>query len=226
MSMQVKRGTTEGWSLGPELMDFSALEVNGADSTIHCEGKTMSMYIGTDSASDFDGDGKKSLGLWLIKKTEKTLEKGKYKVRLSVKRLTPGDHPASDTELYIGDNLLISQPLDGSAEKEITVNSDTDIHCHIRWHSNASVVPVEITLSVREIDGYESLLPGQIGCEYIDDNGNALLKVGPHNSTNEATKWNEIPYIGQILPSSMYVDNVNKLPNSAPVGTIMFVRRT
>lgn len=229
MSVQVKRGSTSSWKLGPELVDFGSLSVNGADSTIHCEGKTMSMYIGTDSASDFDGDGTKSLGLWLIKSGELSLPAGSYRISLYVSKIkSSGGSSEWGTRITIGDGNEINQHTTATTptEKTITISSDENVCCHIFWGEEVLVAPIKISLSIRKVNEYESLLPGQIGCEYLDENGSTAIKIGPKTEDGSATKWNDIPYVGQVLPPSMYVDNVNQLPQSAPVGTIMFVRRT
>lgn len=227
MSVQVKRGTTESWNLGPELVNFGSISVNGADSTIHCEGKTMSMYIGTSSASDFDGDGEKTLGLWLIKSGELSLSEGSYRISLCVSRIeNSGGSTEWGTRIIIGDGNEINLHCANSTEQTITISSDENVCCYIFWSEAVLVDPIKISLSIRKVNEYESLLPGQIGCEYLDENGSTAIKIGPKTNDGSATKWNDIPYVGQVLPPSMYVDNVNQLPTTAPAGTIMFVRRT
>lgn len=227
MSVQVKRGTTESWNLGPELVNFGSLSVNGADSTIHCEGKTMSMYIGTSSASDFDNDGEKTLGLWLIKSGELPLDAGSYRVSLGVSMIeNSGGSTEWGTRITIGDGNEINLHCANSTEKTITISSDENACCYIFWSESVLVDPIKISLSIRKVNEYESLLPGQIGCEYLDENGSTAIKIGPKTDNGSATKWNDIPYVGQVLPPSMYVDDVNQLPTTAPAGTIMFVRRT
>ena len=210
MSMQVKRGTTASWELGPELVDFGSLPVNGADSTIHCEGKTMSMYIGTESASDFNGDGTKSLGLWLIKEGDLSLDAGSYKISLKVERISnSGGGSSWGTLITVGDgpeNMISQNTTTGSTptEKTITISSAEDVLCYVAWDAEVLVDPIEITLSIKKVGEYESLLPGQIGCEYLDENGSAAIKVGPKGSSYTGTKWNNIPYVGQVLPPEMY----------------------
>lgn len=210
MSVQVKRGTTESWNLGPELVNFGSLSVNGADSTIHCEGKTMSMYIGTSSASDFDNDGEKTTGLWLIKSGELPLDAGSYKISLKVEMISySGGGTSWGTLITVGEapgNRISHPTATGSTpiEKTITISSSEDVLCYVSWGEEVSVDPIEITLSIKKVGEYESLLPGQIGCEYLDENGSAAIKVGPKNASDAETKWNNIPYVGQVLPTEMY----------------------
>jgi hypothetical protein len=79
---------------------------------------------------------------------------------------------------------------------------------------------IKITISIKSLDDKQVLLPGQIGCEYLDGGG-TLIKVGPQTDSEEDAKWDNIPYVGQVLPTTMYGD---KFPEYGVEGQIFFIR--
>jgi hypothetical protein len=53
MAIKLKRGTTESWALGPELVDFGYSSTKGKDSVIRAEGTELEMYVYTTSANEW-----------------------------------------------------------------------------------------------------------------------------------------------------------------------------
>lgn len=238
MSMQIKRGTTDGWQLGPELIDFGKLSVNGNDSTIHCEGTTARIYIGTTSAADFDNNGTKSTGIWLVRPGELTLPEGQYAISIKSSSadekntVNVGSLPwgilvqNKDYESVYGDDGDLCNCPGGSyiTTRFFTVTDDISGTINLAATWNASLlnrVATNIQVSIRKVNDYGVLLPGQIGCEYFDEYGNSAIKIGKHDEANGASKWNELKYVGQVLPPVMYGD---ELPETGVVGQIFYKR--
>lgn len=247
MSMQIKRGTTDGWQLGPELIDFGKLSINGNDSTIHCEGTTARIYLGTTSAADFNNNGIKNTGIWLVRLGELVLSEGRYAINIQsstvdkdmnninlpwgilvqnkVYEQVLGDVDKTGTAIGLGSipggNLrntvffTVTDDISGTISLAATWNADY-------WLAN-SVDPTatNIHVSIRKVDDYGVLLPGQIGCEYFDEHGSSAIKIGKHNDANSVSKWNELKYVGQVLPPVMYGD---ELPETGVVGQIFYKR--
>lgn len=238
MSMQIKRGTTDGWHLGPELIDFGKLSVNGNDSTIHCEGNTARVYIGTASAADFGNNGTKTTGIWLVRPGELTLPEGQYAISIK--------SSAVDESISVG-NLLWGILVQNKVYEQIQADDGVNVLCSCQGGSYGTTrfftvtddisgtinlaatwdvdsvdqIATNIQVSIRKVDDYGVLLPGQIGCEYFDEYGNSAIKIGKHNEVNNASKWNELKYVGQVLPPVMYGD---ELPETGVAGQIFYKR--
>lgn len=110
------------------------------------------------------------------------------------------------------------------------VGAGDHVACYVTWPTELSE-PEECTInvSIRQayVEGganaspnncYERLLPGQLGAEYLAGGGTAL-KVGPEQP--DGSSWNNIPYIGQVLPTAMYGDT---LPSSGIPGQLFFLK--
>ena len=230
MSMQIKRGTTEGWSLGPELVEFDKFKINGSDSTIHCEGNRARVYLGTTSATDFNLSGSKSLGIWLVAPGDLELDPGCYKIAVSCKA---NDSSSSSTEYGVNcydENRNLLSDIDtnrslafhvADGESTFFVPADTVLKICISlfWSENVQKCDRTITLSIRKINDYGELLPGQLGCEYFDDFGSCAIKIGTQNAQGTSSKWSDLTYLGQVLPASMYG---TELPATGVPGQIFY----
>ena len=53
MAIKLRRGTTESWALGPELVQFEYSQTKGKDSVIRAEGTELEMYVYTTSANEW-----------------------------------------------------------------------------------------------------------------------------------------------------------------------------
>lgn len=188
MAIKMKRGTTQEWTFGPELIHFEKLKVNGKDSTIHCEDIHIRMYAYTNSAEVFPTDTQnKQLGLWLIQNGELPLDTNKQ-YRLCMKVNGP-----PDCELYVTDGFYEYDGYcrGGESTEDVLEGYQDDLRWWIQWPEE-KIQPEEINIyiSVREINAYEELEEGQLGLEYTE-NGQIKLKAGMPNKS----KWNELPYI-------------------------------
>jgi hypothetical protein len=258
--MQIKRGTTAGWALGPELITFEDFNVGGIynDSVKHCEGNKAIIYLGTNSASDFNNSGQKSLGRWLIEPGELLIAYD-YRIKIDIKA---SSKPSVPTLIYFYDasvaaetgeitpllayETITDQP--GSSTDLTTLCFDlvtaNEYHvegylrdvgagnrfaCFCTWEAAYEPVECEITVSLRHVNednDVGSLLPGQLGAEYLPGGG-TLLKVGPEPASGSDTLWNKILYVGQVLPPTMYGSEADMKAITAPVpGQLFFVRRT
>jgi hypothetical protein len=62
---------------------------------------------------------------------------------------------------------------------------------YIRWpEQRVDAGTADIKISIRQVDAYEELAPGQLGVEYTED-GQVKLKAGMPN----ISKWDQLPYI-------------------------------
>lgn len=226
MSMQIKRGSTEGWNLGPELIDFGDLKVNGVDSTIHCEGNVVEMYVGTVSAERFPEDAEsKSPGLWLIGpgEFETTAPGREVKLTMSVESEAE-ELDGCELAVWVNGAKYPGIPLppfgrggfrlDGVAGRKI------NIKLAVLWTKNTPKEKIKVTFSVRHSGEGGYLLPGQLGAEYLE-NGATLLKIGPDGDGQ--TSWKDISYVGQVIPQEMYGDT---LPEMGVQGQIFYKKVT
>lgn len=191
---QIKRGSTASWSLGPEMVQWENLDVWGKDSLIHCEGIDLKMNVYTASANYFyDENGQlektKRPGLWLIQSGEINWDAS---AQVEFKCWTDGpsdcwlEVAAPNAPSVHGQRIPLGQ------QAQMTVPYIGEWGLYIRWpsqHENTGTANVKI--SIREVGAYEELAPGQLGVEYTED-GQVKLKAGMPN----ASKWNELPYIG------------------------------
>lgn len=236
--MKIKRGTTAAWNLGPELINFEQLAINGKDSVINCCKNTITMTIGAPSMNAPYEGVPKTNGIAIISADELSSLVADSRVCISAK-IEPADPDVESTTLLTEDvtwmvasfsskytTLLLTSQEHMLQHRINEITYDYLSSIFVKWDAAWCDKPtdVKITLSVRKIGGdTESLAPGQLGAEYLTDGGVAL-KVGPEGASS--TKWNDIPYVGQVLPPCMYVDSVSDLPATAPPGSIIFVRRT
>lgn len=214
-AMQIKRGTTEDWSLGPELIHFEKLTVNGLDSTIHCENIHIHMNVYTNSQEKFPSlPSEKRPGLWLIqsKKSELILDaKKQYRMRLKVKG------PSNCTVWFEDTGKTYSYTCAGGESLEEQINYPQHlVNCWVLWPEQLpNTEELHIYLSVREIGANETLAPGQLGVEYTADN-KALLKVGMPNTS----KWNELPYLNNTddiaITLNQFSTNITNIMASKP----------
>lgn len=193
---QIKRGSTASWSLGPEMVQWENLDVWGKDSLIHCEGTDLQMNVYTASANYFyDENGQledfKRPGLWLIQPGEINWPSTSSQAVFRCKVNGPSDcwvevYSELSKDLHGQKIYLNSQPI------EMTIPYHGKWGLYMRWpEERASLGVANVKLSIREVDAYEELAPGQLGVEYTDD-GKVKLKAGMPNES----KWNELPYIG------------------------------
>lgn len=239
--MQIKRGTTASWNLGDEKVDFNDLSISTKDSVVRTYKNTIVIRLGSLSMNiPYKSEAYTKInGIPII-----TAEEGGalfpfddvYTVRACARAVDGSDLTGVTwgISIYGGDEWPDeSQPLlpksytndDGEVsisfenEQVLSFESDTP-EFFVWWDATLcdNPIDVEITLSIRECHQPSTLMPGQLGCE-LDENGNTLLKVGPHNVENEPTSWNNIPYVSQVLPACMYGD---ALPESGLPGQIFY----
>ena len=190
---QIKRGSTASWSLGPERVHWENLDVWGKDSLIRCEGTELRMNVYTASANYFyDENGQledvKRPGLWLIQPGEINWDAS---AQMEFKCQTSGP---SDCwlEIYAQNiSAIHGQKLPLGQKAQMTMPYIGEWGLYIRWPEQRENIGVaNIKISIRQVDAYEELAPGQLGVEYTED-GKTKLKAGMPN----ISKWNELPYI-------------------------------
>ena len=237
-TIQIKRGTTAEWGKGPELIDFSNCKVNGKDSTLYCKGTTFKMYTNTTSAEVFTDadstiisnapDGKHyGLRIFGYEGDPNIYHPGcTHELNISLSTVSATD--VSVIVCWGGQTRAILTSTSRNAK--LTIPSGTyKLHVIALWDSvlASSSNQLTMTMSIRRIGtadypAAEQLLPGQLGAEYLSSGG-AMLKVGPKTADNAPTDWSAIPYIGQVLPPTMYGD---ELPSTGIPGQLFFVKVT
>lgn len=245
--MQIKRGTTEAWNRGPELINFEKLAINGKDSVINCCKNTITMTIGAPSMNaPCDGAGKTNgIAIVSLNELNSLIEDSAVCISAKIELADPETAEAvltTDQDWGVacyGKNLAagswpllsagsLKATIDGANSGNIGTSNRLDRNIFVWWGADWCNKPtdVKITLSVRKVGaGTEGLVSGQLGAEYFA-NGGVGLKVGPHDSSTYAD-WAAIPYIGQVLPSCMYGSETDMNNISAPIpGQLFFVKVT
>ena len=193
MAIKMKRGTTESWALGPEMVHWEDLKVQGKDSLIHCEGTNLQMNVYTASANYFyDENGQlenvKRPGLWLIQPGEIGWD-ASAQVEFKCQTDGPSDCwlevAAPNAPSVHGQKIPLGQ------QAQMTVPYIGEWGLYIRWPDKGTVEIATIKISIRESQAYEELEEGQLGLEYAGD-GNVKIKAGIPG----VSKWDELPYIG------------------------------
>ena len=95
------------------------------------------------------------------------------------------------------------------------------------WEAEYEPLECEVSVSLRQIKSQSvaaggSLLPGQLGAEYLEGGGIAL-KVGPEVKVPSATstQWDTIPYVGQVLPQQLFGDT---FPTRGVPGQLFYIK--
>ena len=201
MAIKMKRGTTESWALGPELVDFSRSVTKDKDSVIRAEGVELEMYVYTESANEWytrnpsagnaETDGKIP-GLPIAF----GIDLNKYNPNNTYQLKIMFDGPADCTLEHIWESGILERP-DYSTGPWIHVGDDFasgNIMGFVKWPAEkvgaVKPVPIKIKASFREVGAYEELEEGQLGLEYTKD-GDVKAKAGIPG----VSKWNELPYI-------------------------------
>ena len=198
--IQHKRGSTYGWSLGPEIVNFENYTCKNKDSILSCQKNTIRFEVGTGSKNVFPlmNATEKIYGQWLIVDGELPLDPSKtYQCQAKVEGpglvegaificRTPSDPPLMNYSL---------SSLNPSVSAQVTGSPNW---CVFAYWDNAGEnyeygqgLECTLTLSFKECNGYEELAPGQLGIEYTND-GKVKLKAGMPG----INKWNKLPYIG------------------------------
>lgn len=215
--MQHKRGSTYGWSLGPEIVNFENYTCKNKDSILSCQKNTIRFEVGTGSKNVFPlmNATEKIYGQWLIVDGELPLDPSKtYQCQAKVEGpglvegaificRTPSDPPLMNY------SLSSTSP---SVSAEITGGPNWCVFAY--WNSTGEKyeygqgLECTLTLSFKECNGYEELAPGQLGIEYTND-GKVKLKAGMPG----INKWNELPYIGgeNTVVHNAEIDNMNPI---------------
>ena len=248
MSLRVKRGPTESWSLGPERVKFQKYGANGSDSVIHCEDTKITFTIGTTSASDFYNVGIKNTGIWLIRSSDNfTLPQGKYKIKMS--STVQSGYEGDDWYVYFTDKngaaISVTTPSGSSRALGgncgnlgvnyvyLDVGPEGITLCSFCIWETLEEARVDLELSIRKVDEQETLLPGQLGVAFSQVSSNttdvaAFLKIGTSIGSaaqmdNEPRPWKDLFYVGQVLPAEMYGTT---LPTSGVDGQIFYKKVT
>lgn len=206
MAIKMKRGTTQAWSYGPELIKMENSTAYGADSIIHMEGTNIQMYVYTTSAN-----------YWYTKdpsvggsETPSKIPGLKIPIALSnsdnfhsnkpYRLLVDFQGPSDCTFELIGWSGILYKP-DYSQGPFLYEGSDFGtgyLAGFVKWPAEkvgiAEPVPVQIRISLREINYYEELEEGQLGLEYTIAN-TLKIKAGMPG----ITKWDQLPYLGDAF---------------------------
>ena len=243
-AIQVKRGTTESWKWGSELVDFGRLSISKRDSCETCYKNTIELTVGGPSKNkplcniagvEPDSNGKVP-GIEIITRDEfEEIYKNNslFRIQVHVESVDGTDLASKE----VGFNLLRVYIDDGSSTSLVTNTTNTydgtmnaaagDFQIFLLYEGELEdPYKIRLSLSIKGNMSPEGLMPGQLGCE-LDDDGNTLLKVGPHSLSKKQTTWSDIPYVGQVLPKCMYgsQDDMNGIV-SPKKGQLFFVRVT
>lgn len=215
MAIKMKRGTTESWSLGPELVHFENSPTKDKDSVIRAEGTELEMYVYTESANEWIINNSGSLVPTDGKIPGLPIKFGiqEYDDTKTYRLIVDFDGPEDCAFELVGWNANLMQPdYVNGAYIDTNYQSSGQPAGFVKWPAEQVGVteptPVRIRVSLREVGAYEELEEGQLGLEYTED-GNVKLKAGMPG----VSKWNELPYIGSntnILLVTMEQDEENE----------------
>lgn len=212
--MQIKRGSTIDWSLGPEIVHFEDLLVNGKDSTIECLDTIVRMNVYTESMEKFYSnpsgpgpatkDSTKTYGLWIKQDPDTTVwfsdPTKNYRVQAQLYGAGITDchlYGVLDSRVVELTNYPATEWSGASGEPKIWVS----------WpNKKSTTAEIKIKISVKEVDAGNELKEGQLGLEYTE-NGQIRLKAG----MPDIKKWNQLPYITSVAdPYRDYQSDVPK----------------
>lgn len=227
MAIKMKRGTTQEWTFGPELIQMENSPTNGKDSIIHMEGTNIKMYVYTESANEWyindphrgnssKTDGKIS-GLPIALYTKEYDDSKHY--RLCVDYSGPSD--CALEMVYAGNLIQHDFSIGAYIVQNYHENSVPELF--MKWPAEqVGITPPEaihIRISLREVGAYDELEEGQLGIELTPTN-ELKLKAGLPGRGNQQ-KWNNLPYIGHIeVDTELDAESSNPISNSAVTAII------